>query len=176
MAALVVEVWERDNMILRTLAENQQRAIDDLQEQLRRATESIHALTSDFNRINAENDRLREFQHISSTRLIRDWSEKWSPFLQRIQNESLAHSKKKEATSAPFHQCDIRQQNRMMSAARNFLQAVSNDDVKGLVTSLLESDQFLSMLRTLCPYCLILFWILLLSLIFLHIFIQNRSR
>ena len=36
-----------------------------------------------------------------------------------------------------------------MSAAKNFLRAVSNDDVKGLVTCLLESDQFLSILRML---------------------------
>lgn len=137
---------ENQNTVLRQHLETMRRVIAGLRTDLQRAIASRDELKGDLGRINAEYDRLLkalgEFQHISTIRLVRDWAEKWSPVLQRNQSQSAA-------TFVPFHQCEQRQQYRMMSAAKNFLRAVSNDDVKGLVTCLLESDQFLSILRML---------------------------
>ena len=78
---------ENQNTVLRQHLETMRRVIAGLRTDLQRAIASRDELKGDLGRINAENDRLLkalgEFQHISTTRLVRDWAEKWSPVLQR---------------------------------------------------------------------------------------------
>ena len=139
----------------------------------------VQQLQSDVVHIRAENARFvqeqKDFRHIPSTQLIHGWAGDWNLYLQRNQNDQVRHSGLSETTFAPFHQCGVRKQRRMMSAAVNFLRAVSNDDVKGLMAGLLESDQFLAILRMLtvpilsCPIL-----ILLISHIFLSFFLSKQ--
>ena len=147
------------------------RVIAGLRTDLQRAIASRDELKGDLGRINAENDRLLkalgEFQHISTTRLVRDWAEKWSPVLQR--NRRLL--------SSPFINAKKGNSTVWCPLPKTFseLYPMTMSKVSWRVCSNLISF-YLFYVCWLCPNCLALFWILLLSLIFLPLSIQNRSR